>query len=125
MDVWLLWNSNVFYLYWLKGVANTMSLGMVGWIIGGMYLVGAISMILVGRSSDRMQERKYHVACCLLVSAIGLILSVYFSKASIGLALATYTVSLGRCLWGIFSILGYSTSLFKWNSSCCWNRTNQ
>lgn len=86
----------------VKGVATKMSLGIVGWVIGGMYLVGGISMILVGRSSDRMQERKYHVAGCLFVSAIGLILSVYFSKISIGVALATYTVSLAGA-YGAFS----------------------
>lgn len=78
----------------VKGIASSMTLDTVGWIIGGMYLVGAASMVLVGRSSDRMKERKYHVACCLLLSALGLILSVYSSKNSIELAMVFYTVSL-------------------------------
>lgn len=86
----------------IKEVSTTITLNATGWIIGGMYLISAIGMVLVGRSSDRMQERKFHVAACLIVSAIGLTLSVYSSGSNVMLAMLFYTISLAGA-YGAYS----------------------
>lgn len=86
----------------VKGMSTSISTSFTGWVIGGMYFIGAIAMILVGRSSDRMNERRFHVAGCLIVSAIGLVCSVYFAKSDITLGLIFYTVSLAGA-YGAYS----------------------
>lgn len=48
-----------------------------GFITAIPYLVGAISMILWGRRSDRVGERIFHVAIPLLVAATGISLSAF------------------------------------------------
>ncbi len=40
------------------------------------YLVTAVAMVLVGWSSDKLRDRRFHVAGCMAVSALGLALAV-------------------------------------------------
>lgn len=51
-------------------------------------------MVSVGRSSDKRQERRFHVATSLIVSAIGLVISVYVAEINTILAIVIYTISL-------------------------------
>lgn len=47
----------------------------VGLISAVPFLVAALAMVMIGRSSDRRGERKYHVAVSAFVGALGLVLS--------------------------------------------------
>jgi sugar phosphate permease len=51
------------------GVSDLLVIGMLAAIPN---LVGVISMVLIGRCSDRLKERRWHFAICALISAVGL-----------------------------------------------------
>ncbi|MEW9671869.1 MFS transporter [Ammoniphilus sp. 3BR4] len=68
-----------------KGLSESISLSSqsMGWIIGLMYLCAMVTMILVGNHSDKKNERRLHVAACLTVSAVAMILSSYVASINI------------------------------------------
>lgn len=74
--------------------ATGLSLQNMGWLLGAMYLCAMVVMYLVGKSSDKTNERRYHVACCLTVSAIAMIISVNIAEASTVGAFVMLTISL-------------------------------
>ncbi len=78
----------------IHSLSSSISTSSIGWIIGFMYLLAAFTMVLVGRDSDKRQERRYHAACSLIVSAIGLVLSVFISEINTVAAIVVYTISL-------------------------------
>jgi len=70
----------------IKGLSNRSSNTRVGVLVMIPYLLALAVMTMVGRSSDRRLERRYHGAVPLMVAAIALVLlsttaasSVYFS----------------------------------------------
>jgi ACS family tartrate transporter-like MFS transporter len=60
-------------------------------------------MVVIGRHSDRTQERKWHVAACALTAALGLVFAASFST-SVPLIVAGFALSqLGqRAVQGVF-----------------------
>jgi sugar phosphate permease len=42
----------------------------IGWLTGAISVASAVGMVAVGYSSDRMMERRWHVAICGLVAAV-------------------------------------------------------
>jgi predicted MFS family arabinose efflux permease len=86
----------------VKGMSGAMSTTSIGWVIGAMYLVAAIVMVLVGRHSDKVNERRFHVAACLIVSAIGMVGSVYAAQSSVTLGLIVYAIALAGA-YGAYS----------------------
>ena len=72
------------------GVKDPLEIGLLTAI---PYGCGAISMVLFGRSSDRMEERHVHFAVASLLGAVGIITSNLFREntlvAMIGLSIAT------------------------------------
>jgi nitrate/nitrite transporter NarK len=58
----------------LKNLSNQYSNTLVGLLVMIPYLVGLPVMILVGRSSDRKFERRYHAAVPLVIGAFSLFL---------------------------------------------------
>ncbi|MGI4746789.1 MAG: MFS transporter [Janthinobacterium lividum] len=85
------------------GVKDTLSVGLLSAI---PYLAATIAMIVVGRSSDRRRERRWHITVPALVGLLGWIISIRFEHdiaiAMIGLTIATIgvmtTVSQFWCL---------------------------
>jgi ACS family tartrate transporter-like MFS transporter len=73
----------------LKGLSFT-SFG-IGLVNAFPYLLAGISMLLVGRNSDRTGDRRWHVAVSAAVSAIGFFLSASFQNPF--LALASLTIA--------------------------------
>jgi MFS family permease len=75
------------------GVKSTLEIGLLTAI---PYAVAAVGMVLVGRSSDRHRERRWHFAFSAACGGLGLVLSVQFSNypvaALAGLTLATFGV---------------------------------
>ena len=56
------------------------------------FVAALISMVLIGRHSDRTGERKLHVAACALTAALGLVLAVLF-QANLVLLVLSFTLS--------------------------------
>src|SRR5690349_13366665 len=75
------------------GVKSTLEIGMLTAI---PYAVAAVGMVLVGRSSDKHLERRWHFAVSAALGGLGLVLSVQFSNypaaALAALTLATFGV---------------------------------
>jgi nitrate/nitrite transporter NarK len=75
------------------GVESTLEIGMLTAI---PYAVAAVGMVLVGRSSDKLRERRWHFAGSAALGGLGLVLSVQFSNypaaALAALTLATFGV---------------------------------
>ena len=91
----------------LKTLSSQYSNTKVGLLVMIPYLVGLPVMILVGRSSDRSLERRYHAAIPLIIAATAMLL--------LGMT-ATGSVVLSLTLWclvasGIFSLYGPFWSL--------------
>ena len=90
-------------IFWLPtlikgwGISDLLQVGLYAAIPN---LVGVFGMVLIGRSSDRRKERRWHFAACVLIAAVGLGLSTVtqgalvaslaaLSLAVIGIASAT------------------------------------
>lgn len=103
VNVWMLAVVNLTLLggiygvsFWLPqiikdlGVTQMMTNGLLTAVPFGL---AGIGMVMIGRSSDRSGERKWHTALCALLGAGGLVLSGLFGTdpvvSLIGLSLAT------------------------------------
>ncbi len=75
------------------GVKNAFEVGVLTAI---PYAVAAVGMVLVGRSSERSGERRWHFAVPAALGGLGLIVSVQFAHVHVialaGLTLATFGV---------------------------------
>jgi ACS family tartrate transporter-like MFS transporter len=80
---------------WLPQIIRTfgdIKVEHVGLISAIPFLIASIGMIVIGNSSDRLKERKWHATICLLVSGLG----VYFTtltSTSLGLTVALLSIS--------------------------------
>lgn len=79
-----------------KSISETTGLTLqnLGWIIGGIYFVSMIVMLLVGTSSDKRRERRWHVAVCLSISAVSLMIAANAAGSNVWLAFFFLTVAL-------------------------------
>jgi ACS family tartrate transporter-like MFS transporter len=95
-------------VFWLpqivKGLGSFTNLE-VGFLSALPYLCAAIVMVLVGISSDRKSERRWHLALCSFVAAVGLVLS---ARAHAPIA-ALFALSLTAA--GLWATLGPFWSL--------------
>ena len=100
--VWLLCavyflNTSVTYgiFLWLPKMLRESS-GASGFALSGLTMIpftaALVAMVLVGRHSDRTGERKFHVAACASVAAVGLFLAAA-SQHSIWLLVLSFTLS--------------------------------
>ena len=60
----------------IKSIGSTSNM-MAGWLTMIPYVCGGISLVVWGRISDRMQERRWNLLGTCLVSALGLIIAGY------------------------------------------------
>jgi ACS family tartrate transporter-like MFS transporter len=95
--------------FWLPQLIAAAWPGHKDWqvtlISGGPYAVAAVGMILVGRSSDRTGERRWHAAISLLVAALGAAASAAFHQPVIAL------IAFSLVAMGIWSAIGPFWSL--------------
>jgi cyanate permease len=72
------------------GVKDAFDVGLLSAI---PWAFGALAMVLVSRSGDRRQERRWHIAVPAIVGAAGLVFSVVFHQNTVlsmlGLTVAT------------------------------------
>jgi len=96
----------VFWMPQLIKTAGTDDTFIIGLITVIPYLCAAIGMILIGRSSDRTGERRWHLAGCALAGAVGYAVSAYFGSNTlvlvVGLSFAATGIIAGI---GLFWIL--------------------
>jgi D-galactonate transporter len=71
------------------GVADLMQIGLYSALPS---LIGVFGMILIGRSSDKHGERRWHFAACVAIAAIGLGLTT-LTQGSLGASLAALSLA--------------------------------
>ncbi|CAM3585996.1 putative metabolite transport protein NicT [Pseudomonas reidholzensis] len=82
--------------FWLPSIIKGMGFDsplLIGWLSAIPYLLAGVFMILVGRSADLRNERRWHLVVPMLMGAIGLLIAVNFAAnptiAILGLSIAT------------------------------------
>jgi len=88
----------------IKAISSKYSNTSVGVLVMIPYLVALAAMILVGRSSDKRLERRYHAAVPLIIGAVSFILLSVVSRGSVFLSVALWClVASGiECSWTPF-----------------------
>jgi nitrate/nitrite transporter NarK len=96
-------------VFWLpslikfSGISDPLQIGLMSAIPN---LCGAIAMVALGRSADRMRERRWHLAVCGVVGALGLAVAAYWSHQTTAALLALTVAAvgifpMGPVFWGI------------------------
>ncbi len=86
----------------VREVLKAYSLTSVGFITAIPAICAFILMPLWTRSSDRMQERPWHVIIALAMAAIGWLTVIYFPAPELRLAGLIFTVSGAFCAMSVF-----------------------
>jgi D-galactonate transporter len=89
-----------FYLPTLIKAAGAKDALEVGFLAAVPYAIAIVSMILVARSSDRRNERRWHLALAAVAAAVGLYASTLYTG---NLAFVLITLSLGTA--GVLSMM--------------------
>lgn len=109
-SVWLLAITNFALLggiygitFWLPQIVK--DLGVTNVFFNGLvtsipFVVAIVAMIMVGRSSDRTRERRWHIIVCAIVGALGLVGGAALTGVPV-LALASISLALGGALASI------------------------
>jgi D-galactonate transporter len=83
------------FQFWLPTIIKNLSgfSNMTITLIAAIpYCVGLVAILLIGWSSDRTRERRWHTALSMLATAVGLLLSVAFHNST-GLAMSMFCVA--------------------------------
>jgi D-galactonate transporter len=82
--------------FWLPSIIKNLGFSdalVIGWISAVPYLMAGVFMLLVGRSADLRNERRWHLVVPMLMGAIGLVIAANFATvpviAILGLTIAT------------------------------------
>ena len=82
--------------FWLPSIIKNLGFDsplLIGWLSAIPYLLAGVFMILVGRSADLRNERRWHLVVPMLMGAVGLLIAVNFAShpaiAILGLSIAT------------------------------------
>lgn len=86
----------------VKALSVSISNQMVGFLVAVPYVFAFITMFLVGRSSDKTGERRWHTIFGMVTGAIGLGCSVLFAHVSVFVSMVFFTVS----VMGIYASFG-------------------
>ena len=83
---------------WIKtaGVADTFDIGLLTMI---PYLVAAAGNLIIGHSSDKRAERRWHMAGCALLTAAGYLLCAWFPGQLLPLMVGMSMVLTGIIAW--------------------------
>ncbi|GAB2901258.1 MFS transporter [Paraburkholderia jirisanensis] len=99
-------------LLWLPQIVKNMgSLTdlQVGFVSGLPFCCAAVSMYLVARRSDRVGERKMHIAVCMTVGGLALLACAFVSQPLIGLVLLCIAAA---GIWGCLAVFWTLTGEF-------------
>jgi sugar phosphate permease len=101
--------------FWLPSIIKASGQtdpAMIGWLSAIPYLAASVFMILVGRSADKLRERRWHLAVPMIMGAGGLLVAAAFASdpviSMVGLTFATMGALTGLpMLWPLSG--GYLT----------------
>jgi nitrate/nitrite transporter NarK len=82
--------------FWLPQIVN--DLGVKDVLLNGIvtsipFAIACAAMIIVGRSSDRTRERKWHIIVCATIGALGLIGGASLSVPALALASLSFALA--------------------------------
>lgn len=100
-------------VFWLPTIirnAGIANLQAIGFLTSTSYLGAALAMLGLGWSSDRFQERRWHVAITLIVAALALVAGANFS-GSPGLGIGGVVISTALFI-GVTPVLWVHASSF-------------
>lgn len=86
----------------VKALSATMSNQTVGFLVMIPYIFGFFTMYLIGRHSDKVEERRYHTVACMLLGAFGLAGSVFLSDINVTVSMLFFTIA----VMGIYGAFG-------------------
>src|SRR5712664_2195642 len=94
----LLLGATYTLVFWLPTLIQ--SWGVKDLLLIGIYAaipnaVGVIGMILIGRNSDKLRERRWHFAACVAIAAIGLGITTLLQGHLVGSLLALSLATIG------------------------------
>ncbi|SCB36476.1 MFS transporter [Rhizobium hainanense] len=75
-----------------SGIKDPLTVGLLTAI---PYTGALVFMVLVGRSSDRAKERRWHLAAPAILGAIGLVISIIYSHNTTGALIAMTVAAMG------------------------------
>jgi D-galactonate transporter len=96
----LLLGATYTMVFWLPTLIK--SWGIADLFLIGIYaaipnVFGVIGMVLIGRSSDRTKERRWHFAACAAIAAVGLAVTIFtqgnFIGSMVGLCVAVVGIA--------------------------------
>ena len=97
-------NTNQVWLPTLLRNVSHASVREIGWISGAMSIGATVGIFLVGQSSDRLQERRWHIVGCAALSAAAYSL----------IAFTSHNVTLTAVLLAFGTIGGYGVLSLFW-----------
>ena len=83
----LLLGATYTLVFWLPTLIKSWGVGdlfMIGIFAAIPNVFGVIGMVLIGRSSDRTKERRWHFAACTLIAARGLAVTLAMQGNFVG-----------------------------------------
>jgi MFS transporter, ACS family, tartrate transporter len=97
------------FVYWvptiIKSVTPRSTNMSVGLFAAIPYLIGAVTMVQIGRHADRHNERRRHIAICALLASIGVTATCFaLSRDAKSLPITLWTLCVAAI--GIFGSLG-------------------
>lgn len=85
-------NAVNFWMPTILKASGVADLGRIGWIAAVISVVSAVAMVLVGRSSDRRDDRRWHFALGGLVGAAGFLL-LPLARGDLGLTITVLGIA--------------------------------
>jgi ACS family tartrate transporter-like MFS transporter len=96
------------FVYWVPSIVKNLTRAdnaTVGFISALPFVVGAITMVGIGAHADTAAQRRYHVAICALIGAVGITALAGSTGAMLGLAaLCVAAVGIFGCLGPFWAI---------------------
>ncbi len=97
------------FVFWVPTIVNSAAPKSTEFRVGMLaaipYLVGAVTMVLIGHHADRHDERRWHIATCSLIACVGVTATCFaLSRESISLGATIFLLSVAAL--GIFGSLG-------------------
>jgi ACS family tartrate transporter-like MFS transporter len=87
-------NATVYgFTFWLPTIIKKYSASsdlVVSLLSAPVFAAGIVSILIVGWSSDRTKERRWHAAVCMIIASVGLFLAVS-AKDHLALAVAMFS----------------------------------
>lgn len=86
--------------YWMPSLlqgAGLHDMHRIGFVSSAPYVIGALAMYVIGRSSDRWLERRWHLVATMFTAALGFFL-MHLLSAHLVLSMICMAIGAGACL---------------------------